>query len=58
MTAPTSIATIRPCKRIEFCTGKMPAAGASMPASAKDPYLVNEIAFFHFLEMLRKSKCY
>ena len=34
-------------QRIEFCTGKMFAAGATMSASAKDPYLVNKICFLH-----------
>jgi hypothetical protein len=48
VTASSSIATIGPCKRVEFCTGKMPATSAAMPASAKDPYLVNKICFFHY----------
>jgi hypothetical protein len=47
MPSSSPIATIRPGKWIEFCTGKMFAAGATMPASAKDPYLVNKVCFLH-----------
>ena len=48
MTTTTPITTIGSGKRIEFSARKMPAAGAAMPASAKDPYLVNKICFLHF----------
>jgi len=47
MAASSAIATIGSGKRIEFSTCKMPAAGAAMPASAKDPYLVNKVCFLH-----------
>ena len=47
MAASPPITAIRSGQRIEFCTGKMPAAGAAMPASAKDPYLVNKVCFLH-----------
>jgi len=48
MTTTTAITTIGPGQRIEFGTGKMFTAGAAMAASAKDPYLVNEVCFLHF----------
>jgi hypothetical protein len=47
MPAAAAIAAIGPGQRVELGTGKMFTAGAAMPASAKDPYLVNKIAFFH-----------
>ena len=47
MTTTTAIAAIGSGQRIEFCAGKMFAAGATMPASAKDPYLVNKVCFLH-----------
>jgi hypothetical protein len=34
----------------------MPAAWSSMPASAKDPYLVNKIAFFQNLSFQFAAK--
>ena len=58
MTTTTTIATIWSGQRIEFSTGKMFAAGTAMPASAKDPYLVNEICFLHFEYCGGKSNGY
>ena len=47
MTASSAITAIGPGKRIEFSTGKMPAASTTMSAFAKDPYLVNKVCFLH-----------
>jgi hypothetical protein len=47
MPASSAIAAIGSGQRIEFCTGKMFTTGATMPASAKDPYLVNKVCFLH-----------
>src|SRR5690242_4685888 len=46
MAASASITTVRPTKRSKFIAHKMFATRSSMAASAKDPYLVDEIAFF------------
>ena len=45
MTTTTAVTAVRPGQWIEFCTGKMPATGSTMAASAKDPDLVNKITF-------------
>jgi hypothetical protein len=47
VTTSSPITAIWSCQRVELGTGKMPAACATMPASAKDPYLVNKVCFFH-----------
>jgi hypothetical protein len=58
MTTAAAITTVRACQRIEFCTGKMFTAGTAMAGSTKDPYLVNEICFFHCKSCGGKSKSY
>jgi len=46
MTAATPVTAIRPAQRGKFISHKMFTACSAMAASAKDPYLVNKIAFF------------
>ena len=58
MTTTAAVATIGSGHRFEFCTGKMFTAGAPMAASAKNPYLVNKICFFHYEYCGGKSKSY
>ena len=54
MTTATAIAAIGPGQRVEFSAGKMLTAGTTVPASAKDPYLVNKICFLHRLKCCAK----
>jgi hypothetical protein len=54
MSTSATISTVRPAKRRKFITHEMFAASPSVPASAKDPYLVNKIAFFQSVCFLFK----
>lgn len=56
MTPSAAITTIWAGKGIELGSHKMPAAGTTMPASAKNPDLIYKIAFFHQLKLPGKSK--
>jgi hypothetical protein len=47
MSASATIASIRPSKCSHFIPQEMFTAGTPMPRSAKNPYLVDEIAFLH-----------
>jgi len=46
MTSATSVTAIGAAKRRKFIAHKMFTSRTTVPASAKDPYLVNKIAFF------------
>jgi hypothetical protein len=52
----SAITAIGAGKGIEFGSHKMFAARATMSASAENAYLVNKIAFFHYLKLPGKSK--
>ncbi len=49
MCATAAIATIGAAHRRKLIAHKMPAAGAAMPALAKNPNLVNKITFLQNL---------
>ena len=43
MSSPAAVAAIRPCHVVEFGMCKMPAPGAAMAGSTKDPDLVYKV---------------
>ena len=56
MTTPAAIASVGTAKSGHLISQKMLAAGTSMAASAKNPYLVDKIAFLHKKFLTDKSK--
>ena len=46
MSSPTAVSTVWSAQRSEFIAAKMFNTCPTMPAPAKDPDLVNKIAFF------------
>ena len=56
MCTSSTVAAIGSAQSCQLITHKMLAAGTAMAASAKNPYLVNEIAFFQVLFFAAKCK--
>ena len=56
MRSSSTVAAIGSTHSCQFITHKMFASGAAMAASAKNTYLVNEIAFFQLLFFAAKCK--
>src|SRR5688500_418988 len=50
MTATASVSSIWSGHRVELCSHKVLAAGATMTAAAEHPDIINKIGFFHELQ--------